>query len=66
MEWIDAENRKPEYDHDVVVVFDDGGIYVAAWLGDNWQLCGHNERAFQKITYWAHFPDVPNVKLRGE
>ena len=61
MKWIDAENRKPEYDFDVVVVFDDGGVYVAQWLGDAWRLCGSNDRAFQKITHWAHFPDVPNV-----
>ena len=38
MKWIDADKRKPEYDHDVVVVFDDGGVYVAQWLGDAWRL----------------------------
>jgi hypothetical protein len=40
MEWIDSESRLPEYDHDVVVAFDNGGVYVAQWSGDAWVLCG--------------------------
>jgi len=66
MEWIDSESRLPEYDHDVVVAFDNGGVYVAQWSGDVWVLCG-GEIAFQNITHWAHFPDIPSSgRKKGE
>jgi len=60
--WINADERKPEYNKGVLVFIPDEDFHITSgmWdISDKWVLLDDYRKSECKVTHWMELPKVP-------
>lgn len=56
LEKFSITEALPEYDHDCIIWYEDGGVYVGFYHEGAWHDRSWGAELSKTITHWAKFP----------